>query len=149
MQHICGQRLGGGRTIQKLCGCHIWKPPMMMMPAWIAQLSSVQRPDHKKGSDWSEERRKNPISLSKEEREREREREGGKRVRREREIEDRELSSRRNVKEIMRRKRLRHQFRRLLSRLMYCRGWANRIRIQVSASQLYFLVSCSQRDDIH
>ena len=137
MQHICGQRLGGGRTIQKLCGCHIWKPPMMMMPAWIAQLSSVQRPDHKKGSDWSEERRKNPISLSKEERERERE------------IEDRELSSRRNVKEIMRRKRLRHQFRRLLSRLMYCRGWANRIRIQVSASQLYFLVSCSQRDDIH
>ena len=68
---------------------------------------SAQRRDHKKGSDWSE-RRKNPISLSKEgESEREEERE--------REIEDRELSSRRNVKEIMRRKRLRHQFRRLLS----------------------------------
>ena len=110
-----------------------------MMPAWIAllnsaQLSSAARPQ--KGLWLGGERRKNPISLSKEERE----------------IEDRELSSRRNVKEIMRRKRLRHQFRRLLSRLMYCRGWANRIRIQVSASQLdlhYFLVSCSQRDDIH
>ena len=60
---------------------------MMMMPAWIAQLSSVQRPDHKKGSDWSEERRKNPISLSKEERERERGRKESEERERERERE--------------------------------------------------------------
>ena len=70
------------------------------------------------GRGKSVERRKNPISLSKEESSPEEERE------REREIEDRELSSRRNVKEIMRRKRLRHQFRPLV-------GPRDRIRIQV------------------